>query len=114
MAEPGAARRLTAEGTVLAISDLPERGRVVCRGAIDSVTYAPSSNIAAFTAVVSDPGVVRRADRQRLQVIWLGRRRIPGLVTGTEVKLEGMLTCSQGKVTMFNPRYEILSDQERE
>lgn len=114
MAETGDAQRLTAKGTVLAINGLPERGRVVCRGNIDSVTYAPSSGIAAFTAIVSDPGIIRRADRQRLQVIWLGRRRIPGLVAGTEIKLEGMLTRSQGKATMFNPRYEILSNQERE
>lgn len=98
----------------MAIRDLPERGRVACRGTIDSITFAPPGGVAAFTAVVSDPDLPRRPDRRRLRVVWLGRRRIPGLQAGAEVRLEGMLTRSQGKATMFNPRYEILSNQEQE
>lgn len=114
MAEPGGARWPAGQGTVLAINGLPGRGRVVCRGNIESVTYAPSGGVAAFTAIVSDRDTFHRPDHQRLKVIWLGRRRIPGLVPGTAIKLEGMLTQSQGKATMFNPRYEILSNQEPE
>ena len=91
------------------ISGLPERGRVLCQGFIESVTYVPASEVAAFTATVADhegPG--------RLRVIWLGRRRVPGIDAGTEVRLQGMLTVREGVPTMFNPRYEILSRQENQ
>jgi hypothetical protein len=46
--------------------------------------------------------------------VWLGRRRVPGIEAGTELRLEGMLSRSEGMPTMFNPRYEILSHQENE
>jgi hypothetical protein len=131
---------------------LPDRGRVVCHGYIESVTYAPASQVAAFTAVVVDhdapriktPGArttgaaavpsgsaaagaadaaqpatgARRqrpsGPKDRLRVVWLGRRRIPGVDAGTELRLQGMVTVRDGLPTMFNPRYEILSRQEEQ
>jgi hypothetical protein len=99
------------------VSELPDKGRVACHGYIESVTYVPADQTAAFTAIVTDqegPRPGSRAASGRLRVIWLGRRRVPGIDAGTEVRLEGMLTHSQGLPTMFNPRYEILSRQENE
>jgi hypothetical protein len=120
------------------VRGLPERGRVLCRGFIESVTYAPASETAAFTAIVTDhdspqpvrartqalaavdavpPGSRRRSTpvaADRLRVIWLGRRRIPGVQAGLELRLEGMVTVRDGLPTMFNPRYEILSRQEEQ
>lgn len=124
---------------------LPDRGRVLCHGFIESVTYAPASQVAAFTAVVVDheaPPVKTRAatalprgaakpaaalpaaggsrrqrpavPKDRLRVVWLGRRRIPGVDAGTELRLQGMVTVRDGLPTMFNPRYEILSRQEEQ
>jgi len=52
--------------------------------------------------------------QDRLRVVWLGRRRIPGVDAGTELRLEGMVTVREGLPTMFNPRYEILSRQEEQ
>ena len=96
------------------IRGLPGRGRVLCHGFIESVTYAPPSQVAAFTAIVSDHDTPVRERRGRLRVVWLGRRRIPGIDAGTELQLEGMLTVKEGMPTMFNPRYEILSRQENQ
>ena len=131
---------------------LPDRGRVVCHGYIESVTYAPASQVAAFTAVVVDhdapriktpgartpgaaavpsaaagaaqpvgaaqPAGARRqrpsGPKGRLRVVWLGRRRIPGVDAGTELRLQGMVTMRDGLPTMFNPRYAILSRQEEQ
>ncbi|WP_346926903.1 hypothetical protein [uncultured Arthrobacter sp.] len=130
------------------------RGRVVRHGYIESVTYAPASQVAAFTAVVVDhdapraktpgtrtsgietrgaavvppgsaaAGAARSATgarrqrpsgpKDRLRVVWLGRRRIPGVDAGTELRLQGMVTVRDGLPTMFNPRYEILSRQEEQ
>lgn len=120
------------------VRGLPERGRVLCRGFIESVTFAPAGEVAAFTAIVTDhdspqpakartrtpaaaaavqPGVRRKGTpvaADRLRVIWLGRRRIPGVKAGLELRLEGMVTVRDGLPTMFNPRYEILSRQEEQ
>ena len=140
----------------VSVRGLPDRGRVLCHGFIESVTYAPASQVAAFTAIVVDhdaPGnsrwrqdrgagqsrsrqpagrqpdrrpAARRAARaapqrqrpagpkDRLRVVWLGRRRIPGVDAGTELRLQGMVTVRDGLPTMFNPRYEILSRQEEQ
>lgn len=115
-------------GAELSVSELPDRGRAVCHGFVDSVTYVPASDIAVFTVVVKDrdfplkkdtrgkgdDGALRPASARsgRLRVTWLGRRRVPGIVAGVELRLEGMLTLRDGQPTMFNPRYEILSRQE--
>ncbi len=134
----------------VSVRGLPDRGRVLCHGFIESVTYAPASQVAAFTAVVVDHDAPaktrgakagapqdppRRASRaagpaaqpaagpqrqrpavpkDRLRVVWLGRRRIPGVDAGTELRLQGMVTVRDGLPTMFNPRYEILSRQEEQ
>jgi hypothetical protein len=110
------------------VRELPDRGRVLCDGFIESVTYAPASKVASFVAILVDhegasagpraaPAVQRQGagrPQDRLRVIWLGRRRIPGIDAGTEVRLEGMVTIRDGLPTMFNPRYEILSRQEEQ
>ncbi|HSL36380.1 MAG TPA: hypothetical protein VK883_06090 [Arthrobacter sp.] len=135
--------------TSISVRGLPDRGRVLCHGYIESVTYAPASQVAAFTAVVVDhdapttrgakagPGGTVTAGAQpaaetaaqpaagprrqrpavpkdRLRVVWLGRRRIPGIDAGTELRLQGMVTVRDGLPTMFNPRYEIVSRQEEQ
>ena len=142
------------------VRDLPDRGRVLCHGFIESVTYVPANQVAAFTAIVIDhdayyrdsrfpgfgvkagsgagtasslpastlpasgvsthrvrPGAQRQrpaGPKERLRVVWLGRRRIPGVDAGTELRLEGMVTIRDGLPTIFNPRYEILSRQEEQ
>lgn len=102
------------------VSGLPERGRVVCHGQIESVTYVPADQSPAFTAILTDAEVPHPGAKLvggkggRLRVVWLGRRKVPGIDAGTEVSVEGMLTQSHGLPTIFNPRYEILSRQEHE
>jgi hypothetical protein len=115
----------------LSIGGLPDRGRALCRGYIESVTYVPAAQVASFTAIVTDHDLPRTRSagpteepssrkqggpvkRGRLRVVWLGRRRVPGIEAGSELRLEGMLTLRDGLPTMFNPRYEILSRQENQ
>ncbi|MGO4806202.1 hypothetical protein AB4089_13855 [Arthrobacter sp. 2MCAF15] len=145
------------KAAAVSVRDLPDRGRVLCHGFIESVTYVPASQVASFIAILIDheapPPVTRllpfggkgqggkgagtansipangvathkvspSAQRQRpagpkerLRVVWLGRRRIPGVDAGTELRLEGMVTMRDGLPTIFNPRYEILSRQEEQ
>ncbi|MGO4193329.1 hypothetical protein AB4Y67_16885, partial [Arthrobacter sp. YAF17] len=72
---------------------------------------------AAPAASPAAPGARRHrplGPKDRLRVVWLGRRRIPGVEAGTELRLRGMVTVRDGLPTMFNPRYEILSRQEEQ
>ena len=100
----------------LPLTKLPLRGRVDCTGFIESVTYQPANEQAHFSAIVVDR-IAHRGDTvplTRLRVIWLGRRKVPGIEPGTVLRLEGMVTLRDGMPTMFNPRYEILSRQEHQ
>ncbi len=97
------------------ISDLPHRGRVSCTGFIESVTYPPASERAQFAAIVVE-NIIHGAvavSPPRLRVVWLGRRRVPGVEAGARLRFDGMVTVREGLPTMFNPRYEILNRQER-
>jgi hypothetical protein len=96
------------------LRDLPQRGRIACSGFIESVTYEPASEKASFSAMVTDTVEEWRRSpiHERLRVVWLGRRRVPGIEAGARLRLEGMVTMRDGLHTMFNPRYEILSRQE--
>ncbi|HEU4669055.1 MAG TPA: hypothetical protein VFS79_15495 [Arthrobacter sp.] len=129
MADAGPAGGHQRDPAVLSLDELPDKGRVVCQGRIESVTYLPADQAPAFSAIVSgaepgrslsgraEPGgstSAQAGSHGRLRVVWLGRRRVPGIEAGAELRLEGMLSRSQGLPTMFNPRYEILSRQENE
>ncbi len=113
------------EGTP--ICALPERGRVRCSGFVDSVTILPLGQAPEFSAIITDvdkyllpgpgaavkPGLKAAAKQNhRIRVIWLGRRRVPGIAPGTRLRFEGMVARRDGLPTMFNPRYEIIGKQE--
>ncbi|MEO5314796.1 OB-fold nucleic acid binding domain-containing protein [Pseudarthrobacter sp. CC12] len=101
------------------MGQLPDRGRVLCQGHIESVTFVPADRTAEFSAIVTEDDAVRPAGPgqgrpPRLRVVWLGRRRVPGIEAGAEIRVEGMLARGKDMPTIFNPRYEILSRQENE
>ncbi|WP_427017233.1 hypothetical protein ACQCSX_00765 [Pseudarthrobacter sp. P1] len=102
-----------------AICDLPVRGRAVCGGFIDSVTILPAAEAPQFSAIVTDRDEYAEAGQRpepglnhRVRLIWLGRRRVPGIAVGTRVRFEGMVSVRDGLPTIFNPRYEIIGKQE--
>ena len=43
-------------------------------------------------------------------LIWMGRRRIPGLRAGRRISVEGMITEADGRRVIYNPRYTVLPD----
>jgi hypothetical protein len=102
------------------LDQLPDRGRVLCQGHIESVTFVPTDRTAEFSAIVSEDDAgyrgagAGRARPPRLRVVWLGRRRVPGIEAGAQIRVEGMLARGKDMPTIFNPRYEILSRQEHE
>ncbi|MDF2497376.1 OB-fold nucleic acid binding domain-containing protein [Arthrobacter koreensis] len=103
----------------LRIADLPGRGRAHSTGYVESVTLVPADSAPRFTAVVADlQGAYRdpaaAQARRRVRLVWIGQRRIPGIVAGTQVAFEGMVSSVAGQPTIFNPRYEIIGRPEGE
>ncbi len=97
------------------IGELPVRGRAVCAGVIDAVTVLPASQAPAYTVIVTDrESYLGTGDEpnHRLRLVWIGRRRVPGIVAGTRLRVEGMVSLRDGLPTMYNPRYEIIGIQE--
>lgn len=94
--------------------DLPERGRIVHRGYVESITILPAEQAPSFTVSVVDhpaPPGGRRVAVPHLHLIFMGQRRVPGILAGTRLNYEGMVAPVDGVATIFNPRYEILPER---
>lgn len=124
---------------VPSISRLPVRGRARAQGYIDAVTILPAGASPRFTAIVTDadkyarphPDAASRTTDQRgkagrsnsgrgttprgddrVRLVWLGQRQVKGINAGTQLRFEGMVSRVDGLPTIYNPRYEIISQQE--
>ena len=58
----------------VAVRDLPDRGRALCHGFIESVTYMPANQVASFIAIVIDHEAPAPASRG----LMLGAKGGPG------------------------------------
>jgi RecG-like helicase len=73
---------------------------VSVRGMVRTVTMRPRSTVPALEIELYDgSGTV--------SVVWLGRRRIPGIDPGRTLVVKGRLTCNTENPTIYNPRYEL-------
>jgi hypothetical protein len=76
--------------------------KVSVAGTIRCVRLAPLAGAPTFEVDLWDgSGTVR--------LVFLGRRSIPGLAAGRTLVADGRLTESGGRMTVFNPRYELLA-----
>jgi len=69
-------------------------------GTVRSVIIRPRGGVPAFEAEVYD-------GTGKLRVIWLGRRRVQGIEPGRMMVVHGRINESEGRPTMFNPRYTL-------
>lgn len=84
----------------LQVRQLPSREVVSVYGTVKTVTLRPRAGVPALVAEVWDgTGVV--------VLVWLGRRRIPGIEPGRILKAHGRVTTNDGLPTIYNPRYEL-------
>ena len=94
---------------------LPPRGRVELRGYVESVTYPATSAAPVFGAMlapdVAPPGG-RKQRVQRVRLLRIGQRRVPGVDVGTWLRCTGLLTLDGGSPVLYDPRYEILETEE--
>lgn len=97
---------------------LPSRGRFAGSGFVERVTILPRTAAPHFSAMVAmhagrsaNGHQAARAD-SRVQLVWTGQRRIPGIDPGISLAFEGMVSIVDGIPTIHNPRYEIIGRPE--
>ena len=42
-----------------------------------------------------------------MTLVWLGRRRIPGIEPGRTIKAQGRIALRDGQKVLYNPYYEL-------
>ena len=85
------------------ISEAKLRTRASLQGRIEGLTLNPRGTNRWLEAELRDgTGAVT--------LIWMGRRRIPGLRAGRRISVEGMITEADGRRVIYNPRYTVLPD----
>jgi hypothetical protein len=95
-------RKEYAESGVDRIDDAPDREVVKLRGTLRTVTLRPRGGVPALEAELYDGSGV-------ITVIWLGRRRISGIMPGRGIQVEGRIGRHEGERIMYNPRYELIA-----
>ena len=83
------------------VADCHDRQRATLQGRISVLTLRPRSGTPWLEAEFSDgSGTV--------SLIWMGRREIPGVIAGRELRVTGRVSWVDGRRRMYNPEYELL------
>jgi hypothetical protein len=85
------------------IAELRYRQPATVAGRIRSVRVHPGFDTPALEATLTD------ASGGELLAVFLGRKEIPGIRTGTQIVLTGTVGDRRGRLAMLNPAYELLS-----
>jgi len=88
------------------IAEAPLGVPIRVAGSLRSVCLCPVGSAPRLEAEMFD-------GTGRISLIWMGRRRIPGIDAGRSMVVMGRLTEVNGRVAMFNPRYELRADSVR-
>ncbi|WIX89356.1 OB-fold nucleic acid binding domain-containing protein [Amycolatopsis sp. DG1A-15b] len=75
---------------------------VTVMGRLRSVELCPTNEAATLEAELFD-------GTQGVTLIWLGRRRIPGIEPGRTIKVRGRMAERNGQKVLYNPYYELQS-----
>ncbi|PWD52318.1 DNA-binding protein [Serinibacter arcticus] len=97
-------RAWVASYDVEAIADVVPRTRAHAAGVLRSVTYAPHGSTTALRAELFD-------GTGSLDLVWTGRRDVPGIVPGRRLLVTGMVARSEpwrARLAIHNPTYDLL------
>jgi RecG-like helicase len=89
----------TVSGTTR-IEDVAVRSRAKVAGVVRRITVRPVEGYESLEALLSD-------GTGEIEVVWMGRRSIPGLSLGTRVVVDGVVGESRGQRRMVNPTFEF-------
>ncbi|MBO0878496.1 MAG: OB-fold nucleic acid binding domain-containing protein [Pseudonocardia sp.] len=69
-------------------------------GRLRSVELSPKEAVATLQAELYD-------GTDGVTLIWVGRRRIPGIEPGRRIKVRGRVAVNNGRKVLYNPYYEL-------
>ena len=73
---------------------------VTVLGRLRSVEHCPRAAVATLEAELFDGS-------EGITLVWLGRRRIPGIEPGRTVRATGRIAVRDGRKVLYNPYYEL-------
>ena len=73
---------------------------VTVLGRLRSVELSPRDAVATLEAELFD-------GTEGVTLVWLGRRRIPGIEPGRTIKAQGRIAMRDGHKVLYNPYYEL-------
>jgi len=73
---------------------------VTVTGRIKSVVYTPRETVPTLEAELFDGS-------GSVTLVWLGRRRIPGIEPGRRLTARGRFAAFEGRQVIYNPWYEL-------
>lgn len=86
------------------VAEVQLRQRVGLYGVLRSVTYPPTQKGGSFSATLFD-------GTGSIDLIWLGRRFVPGIEPGIHIHVEGMIGERGGTLCVMNPSYQIVANE---
>jgi hypothetical protein len=94
-------------GTVSAgcepVSSCRKGALVTVTGRLKSVIYTPRENVPTLEAELFDGS-------GSVTLVWLGRRRIPGIEPGRRLTARGRFAAFEGRRVIYNPWYELSAE----
>lgn len=81
-------------------SDCSGGEEVTLLGRLRSVELSPSAAVPTLEAELFD-------GTEGITLVWLGRRRIPGIEPGRMVRASGRVAVRDGQKVLYNPYYEL-------
>jgi hypothetical protein len=108
-------RRLTSDASELDADDLSRQveqsgatkavdctsgQEVTVLGRLRSVELCPRAAVASLEAELFD-------GTEGVTLVWLGRRRIPGIEPGRRLRARGRIALRDGHKVLYNPYYEL-------
>jgi amino acid transporter len=85
------------------IASLRWRSRARVTGRVKTVRFQPHTDVPALECVLVD------GSGEAITLVFLGRRSISGLRSGSTLTAEGMVGKHRGRLAMINPAFELLS-----
>ena len=88
---------------VIPIADAHARDEITVAGEISSLRIVPRAGTPSLEVTVKDGS-------GSLVIVWTGRRHVPGVAPGKRLVVSGRGTPqgSGARLTLLNPRYELL------
>jgi hypothetical protein len=88
------------------IGSVSFRDRVSLTGRVQAIRVQPWSGVATLEVTLVD-------ETGSIQLVFLGRRTIAGIGTGTRLRVQGVVGTHRGDRSILNPVYRILPEQAR-